>query len=254
MNAEPESLVLVELKSQRFLWAFMAVLAFCFSGLALVFAVGALLGDSGSPASLIFGAVVVAIAVWGLAGGRLLLRLARARPRLLVSASNLVVEHPGLLREPLVIRRNHIEAVCLGSFVRYRRPPPDATGASRWRRLRSYSRWLDSGGTALTVSASEHLPDFSNVMGGRSPDVLVVLRRPYDLSTVPRRWLGIVAPEGAPFNVPVRGARIRGILGRAVQLDQARQAFSSWGVVVERPTEEMLAWISPSRRPHSSRG
>ncbi len=248
MNPEPQSLVSVELESQHVLWGFMAVLAFGFSGLFLLFAVGALLGDPGSRGSLIFGAVVVAIALWGLAGGRFALRLARARPRLLISATNLVVEHPGLLREPLVMQRNDVEAVCLGNFVKYRYPPPDATSASPWRRLRTYSRWLDSGGTAPTVSASEHLPDFSNVMGGRSPDVLVVLRRPYDLGTVPRRGLGIVAPEGAPFNAPVRGARIRGILGRAVQPDQARQAFSHWGVVVERPTDEMLAWISPSRR------
>lgn len=247
MNAPPDSSVAVELKSQRVLWTFMAILAFSFSALMFLLAVGALLDEGGSPASLIFGVVLVAIAAWGLAGGLVAWRLARARPRLLVSATNLVVEHQGLLRGPLVIGRNDIEAVCVGNLVKYRQPPPKTAGASPWRRLRSYSRWLDSGGTALAVSASEHLPDFSNVMGGRSPDVLVVLRRPYDLSTTPRRWLGIIAPEGAPFHVPIRGARIRGILGRAVQPDDARRAFSPWGVVLEHPTEEILAWVASAR-------
>lgn len=237
----------VELKSQRRLWISMAVLGFSFGALMLFFGVAAMVAGFASIGWVAFGVLLVAIAAWGLVFGRLALRLGQARPQLLLTPESLVVLHPGLLRQPLVIKRSDVEAVCLGNFVNYRQRP-DLTGASLWKRLRSYSRWLDSGGTALTVSASEHLPDFSNVMGGRSPDVLVVLRRPYDLSTIPRRGLGILAPEAAPFNGPVRGARIRGVLGRADDLDHARQAFSPWGVVLEHPTEEILAWISPSRR------
>lgn len=250
MNANretPGGALGIALKSQRLVWLFMTVAAFTFGGVLLVVALAAVAASPGSPAWLIFGAVVAAGAAWGLVGGRLALRLTRARPRLVVSAEELVVEHPGLLRAPLVIRRSDVEAVCLGTFVGYRHPPDRGAG-SRWRRLRAYSRWLDSGDTALTVEASANLPDFSNVMGGHHPDVLVVLRRPYDLASLPRRGLGIfLATETGPFEVPERGAKIRGLLATASDLDQARRAFSPWGVVRDTPTEEMLAWVSPSR-------
>lgn len=242
-----EPSIAVELKSQRTLWISMAALGLSFGGLMLLFGVGAMIAGNASLAWLAFGVLLTGIAVWALVFGGLALRLSRARPRLLVTSESIVVEHSGLLRQPLVIGRSDVEAVCLGDFVGYRKRPPDMAGASLWRRLRSYSHWLDSGGTTLTVTASENLPDFSNVMGGHSPDVLVVLRRPYDLSTIPRRGIGILAPEGAPFHGPVRGARIRGILGRADDLDHARQAFSPWGIVADSPTGEMLAWIAPTR-------
>jgi hypothetical protein len=37
------------------------------------------------------------------------------------------------------------------------------------------------------------------------------------------------------------------MLGTAVRTEEARRAFSPWGIVVERPTEEMIAWVSPAR-------
>lgn len=249
LNAEmSESPLRVELKSQRWLWISMAVVGFSFGALMLFFGIGVMVAEFRSFGWIALGVLLVSTAAWGLVYGRLALRLGRACPQLLLTPQSLVVVHPGLLRQPLVIKRSDVEAVCLGNFVEYRQPPPDAAGASLWRRLRSYSHWLDSGGTALTVMASTSLPDFSTPIGVGRQDVLVVFRRPYDLSTIPRRGLGILPDESATFHGPVRGARIRGVLGRAVNLDHARRAFSPWGVVLERPTEEMLAWISPSRR------
>lgn len=246
-TATPGSVATVELKTQRWFWRSMAWLGFAFAGLMLLLMVAA--GAADSPAAARLGLAVISAfpAGWGVVFGRRAARLRRATPRIVLSSDKLVVDHPGLFREPVTIPRTDVEAVCLGSFVGYRRPPPGRSGISPWKWLRRYSRWLDSGGTALTISASRTLPDISNVTGGRTPDILVVLRRPFDLGALPRRGLDMLSPEGAPFNGPVRGARIRGFLATATDLDNARQAFSPWGVVLEAPTEEMLAWISPSR-------
>jgi hypothetical protein len=237
----------VDLKSQPWLWRSMAWLGFAFAALMLLVAVAAGGADGPAAARLGFAAVSVFLAAWGFVFGRRAQRLSRARPRLVLLSETLLVEHPGLLREPITIARADVEAVCLGSFVGYRQIPPKGTGVSPWKWLRRYSRWLDSGGPTVTVSASRTLPDISNVVGGRTPDILVVLRRPFDLSTLPRRGLDILVPETAPFSGPVRGARIRGFLATATELDSARQAFSPWGVVRETPTEEMLAWVAPPR-------
>lgn len=239
----------VKLKSQRGLWFSMAVLGGSFGALMLVFGVAVMIGGSASPGRIAVGVLLVALGVGGLVFGRLALRLGQSRPQLLLTPESLLVVHPGLLRQPLEIKRSDVEAVCLGNFVGYRQPP-DLAGASLWQRVRSYSRWLDSGSTGLTVRASSSLLDLSSVMGGRSPDVLVVLRRPYDLSSIPRRGLGILAPETAPFHGPVRGARIRGVLGRAANLDDARQTFTlcEWSSTIP-PRRSSLGSPLPAAAP-----
>ena len=248
-----ESGTTVELRSHRMLWTSLAVVVILLSALSSLFAFGAFVGIDRWPDRLAIGSFCAVIAVGGFVFSRRALRLGRARPRFLVGTDALVVEHPGLLHRPLVIPRRDVESVCLGQFIGPRRPRPSSGGVGLFRRLRAYSRWLDSGGQFPSVSASEVLPDLSYPLyyplGGPMADVLVVLRRPFDLGTIPRRGLGILAAEGSAYFGPTRGARIRGMLGRAVHIDDARQAFSPWGVVVERPTEEMLAWISPAR-PH----
>lgn len=232
----------IELRSQRWLWMALTVVGFLFGAIMLFLGVGAFIVGFTSIAWAAAGVVLVAIAVWGLVFGSLALRLAQARPQLLFAPECLAVLHPGLLRQPLVIKRGDVEAVCIGEFVNHR-PSLDVDRRSLWQRLRQN---LESRSQA--VRASDCLPDFSSVMGGHAPNLLVVLRRPFDLSTLPRRGLNSLAPETAPFNGPVRGARIRGVLGRVIDPEAAREALSTWGVVLERPTEEMLAWVAPA--PH----
>lgn len=95
-NGVSEASISVELGSQRALWISMAVLGFAFGALMLLFGVGAIIAEPGSAAWLAFGVVLLAIALGGLAFGRLALRLGKARPRFLVTPESLVVEHPGL--------------------------------------------------------------------------------------------------------------------------------------------------------------
>lgn len=230
----------VELKSQRWLWTTLTVLGLLFGALLLALGVGVSIAESGAP-GIVGGGVLVSVAAWGLVFGVRALRLARARPELLLTPDSLTVLHPGLLRRPLVINRSDVEAVCIGDFIR---DNAAANRTLRWQRMRQGSPM---------VRASDCLPDFSSVMGGRVPDVLVVLRRPFDLGTTPRRGLKSLAPETAPFNGPVRGARIKGFLGTAADRDAARHVLSGWRPVLDRPSEEILAWISPAHPRHGSR-
>lgn len=172
--------------------------------------------------SFALGVALAALGVFCLAGTRLALRAARARPRLLVDQDALTIDHPGLLRLPLVVSRGEVREVWIGSGPAPRRNP-ESPEASRWRRIRAYCRPVHDGTGYPPLGSSRVLPDFCEPLGPAVdlPNVLVVLRDRYDLDGLPRRGLRaftFLGDESGGYDGPVRGAQAHGFLfqiGRA---------------------------------------
>jgi hypothetical protein len=243
--------VIVRLKSHWMIWFSLALVVLPIGvGMSMVGLVS-LAANTTLAERLGLGALCGVVGAWALLFGIRALRLGRARPRVLVKMDELVIEHAGLLQKPVVIPRSEVESVCIGDFIKPRRARPRAAGKGPVGRVLAYSRWLDSGDQFPQFTASAVLPDLSfplyYPLAGPFSNVLIVLRRPFALGRIPRRGLGILTDEGSVYRGPTRGARIRGLLAAAMDVDEARRAFVSWGVTQEAPTEEMVAWVSPSR-------
>lgn len=248
---EPSHHPIVHLKSHRMIWTALGIVVLPIGAVATLAALVSLAATMSWPERLGLSALCLAVAIPSWLFGLRALRLGRARPCLVVKPDALVIHHPGLLREAVSIPKTDVETVCVGDFVKRRRSPPDSEGNGPFRRLRTYSRWLDSGGQFPQFTASTVLPDLSfplyYPMAGPFSNVLIVLRRPFDLGRAPRRGLAVLADEGSVYRGPTRGARIRGLLAAAMDIDEARRAFSPWRMTQEAPTEEMIAWVSPAR-------
>ena len=244
---EPSQHQIVHLKSHRMSWTALGIVVLPIGAFFALAAPVSLAATMSWPERLGLSALCVAVAIPSCLFGLRALRLGRARPCLVVKPDALVIHHPGLLREAVSIPKTEVETVCVGDFVKRRRPPPGSEGNGPFRRLRTYSRWLDSGGQFPQFSASTVLPDLSfPFYFGPFSNVLIILRRPFDLGRTPRRGLAVLTGEDV-YRGPTRGARIRGLLAAARDIDEARRAFSPWRMTQEAPTEEMIAWVSPAR-------
>lgn len=241
---------IIRLNSHRMIWLGSAIVVLSIGAFAALAAVAFFVAGTGWPERLGLGAMGTAVAISSLLFGIRAFRLGRGHPCLLVEPDALVIQHPGVLRERVVIPKSEVETICIGNLVKPRRQPPSA-GKRPLSRLRSYSRWLDAGGQFPHFTASRVLPDLSfpfyYPLAGPFSNLLIVLRRPFDLGEVPRRGLGILSDEGSVYRGPVRGARIRGLLATVTDTQEALRVLSPWGVIQEEPTEEMIAWVSPAR-------
>ncbi|MGH2628521.1 MAG: hypothetical protein ACRDHY_17940 [Anaerolineales bacterium] len=209
----------------------------------LLLAVGVLVGTGFAAADrLVLGAGGSLAAVLLVIGALASLRMARSHPRLRVESDAFTLEHPGLLRLPLVVPRNEVTEICTGDPLA-REGKREGEGRSGGGR----------GSTPPIFPSSGILPNFSRPLrsSGRPPDVLVVLRDRLDLDGLPRRGLWAVAffaDRFGSYEGPARGGVIRGLVFDAERLDEVARLFAPWGVMVGEPSEAARARLAPGRR------
>jgi hypothetical protein len=225
-------------------------LGFVFSMLGVV----ALVDGGGfgrSPAGrLLFGSACGVAGYLSLLGARLSWQIRRARPKLLIEADGFTIDHPGLLRLPIFVPRSVVVEICAGDYLALRPFPGAPTGSSIWRKILTYSRWLDSFAAYPPVTPSRILPDFSfPAVTACQANVLVVFRQAFDLDGLPRRGPPAVVRFSSKWSIykgPRRSALIHGLLFGVASLDHLRDAFALWGALVREPSDAALAWISPA--------
>jgi hypothetical protein len=227
----------IELRGQRGPWAFLTVVLVLVGFFFLLLGIGVLAtrGGFGAADRLVLGAGGSVAGVLILLGARASLRMARAHPLLRVETEAFILEHPGLLRLPLVVPRSEVAEICAGDFL-HRKDSPG-----------------EGGGANLHPSpSSEILPNFSGPLrfSARPPNVLVVLRDRLDLDGLPRRGLWAVAffsDRFGSYEGPPRGGVVHGLVFAALRSDEVTRAFGPWGVLVDTPSDAALAWVSPEQ-------
>lgn len=155
----------------------------------------------------------------GVSLGRVALWIARRpAPRLEVGPTELVVEMPSVLIEPLKIPRDAVEAALVDD---------EAASQPRYRR-RTLPRLVGDGATEwlYTLPGPPRLPIIGS--GRELPNVAVLLRCPVSPAVRRRPWL--FADPYRLFTVR-RGRSVQGFLLQAADLQQARSLFASAGLL-----------------------
>jgi hypothetical protein len=175
-------------------------------------------------------------------------RLSLAFPTVRVDEDGLTINHPAAFRHPLRVSRADVRSVHVRPFQGLVRPPP-FTG-SRWQRLRQRSRWADSGvalSDPLPVT-SWYVPDLSALDTYEDRNLLIVLAHPRPMKDIARRGFGalrlIIARGGPHFTGPTRWTVARGFFARAVEEQEAHEAFRNWTNVSEdMPDPQVWQWL-----------
>jgi hypothetical protein len=217
----------IELRGQRGPWAVLTVVLALVGFFFLLLGIGVLVTRAGFGVAdrLVLGAGGSVAGVLILLGASASLRMARAHPLLRIETDAFILEHPGLLRLPLVVPRSEVAEICAGEGARTN-PQPSPS--------------------------SEILPNFSSPLrfSARPPNVLVVLRDRLDLDGLPRRGLWAVAffsDRFGSYEGPPRGGVVHGLVFAAFRIDEVTRAFGRWGVLVNTPSDAALAWVSPEQ-------
>lgn len=168
------------------------------------------------------GITAVLSLVLGVSLGRVAVWIARRpAPRLEVGPTELVVEMPSVLVEPLRIPRDAVEAALVDEEA--------ASPQPRYRR-RTLPRRVADGATEwlYTLPGPPRLPVIGS--GRELPNVAIVLRYPVSPSVRRRPWL--FADPYRHYTVR-RGRSLQGFLLQAADLQQARSLFASAGLLEE---------------------
>ena len=76
-------------------------------------------------------------------------------------------------------------------------------------------------------------------------NLLIILRRTVNTADFPRRGLGFVKSRGVGYDGLIRHTPINGILARAVDMEQALEAFNDWDNVTGRIDTTLIRYLTP---------